>query len=125
MANILIVDDSPEMRRAIRLVIKDMADSIYECDDGSEALAAYTAYLPDWVLMDIRMKKTDGLTATGLIKAAFPAARIVVVTVCTGDDMREAARSAGACAYVVKDNLLELRKILIEQANPPCHETCH
>lgn len=112
--SILIVDDSVNMRRAIRLAIKDIAGEIHEYSDGSEALAAYSAHHPDCVLMDIRMKKTDGLTATRQIKAAYPDARIIIITVCKGDDMKEAAQSAGACAYVVKDNLLELRHILIE-----------
>jgi CheY-like chemotaxis protein len=112
MLSILIVDDCAAMRRAIRLVVSELADRVYECEDGSEALAAYAAHQPDWVLMDIRMKKTDGLAATGLLKASFPEARIAIVTVCKGDDLREAARLAGACAYVMKDNLLELRKVL-------------
>jgi two-component system response regulator DegU len=111
----LIVDDSPEMRRTIRHVINDLAGAMIECSDGSEALAAYAEHLPDWVLMDIRMGRGDGLTATRTIKAAFPEARIVIVTVCRGEDMREAARVAGACAYVMKDNLLELRQIFIDQ----------
>ena len=111
--SILIVDDSAKMRRAIRLVVCDLAGKIIECADGAEALAAYAEHLPDWVLMDIRMKQTDGLTATRQIKAAFPNAQIIVVTVCKGDDMREAAHLAGACAYILKDNLLELRPLLM------------
>jgi CheY-like chemotaxis protein len=110
--SVLIVDDNQNMRRAIRLVVKDLFEEIYECGDGSQALAAYASQLPDWVFMDIRMKETDGLTATRQIKAAFPDARIIIVTVCHGDDLREAAQEAGAYAYVVKDNLLELRQIL-------------
>lgn len=102
------------MRRTIRLVVQDLAREISECADGAQALAVYAERLPDWVLMDIRMKETDGLTAIRQIKAVFPEARIIVVTVCQGDDMREAARLAGACAYVVKDNLLELRQLLGE-----------
>ena len=98
----------------IRLVVQDLAGEIYECGDGSEALDAYAEHLPDLVLMDIRMKQVDGLAATKQIKAAFPNATIVVVTVCEGNDMKEAARAAGASAYVVKDNLLELKQILIE-----------
>lgn len=109
---ILIVDDNQNMRRAIKLVVKDLVEEIHECEDGSEALAAYAEHLPEWVLMDIRMKHLDGLTATRQIKAAFPDARIVVVTVCHGADLQEAAKVAGAYAYVVKDNLLELRQIL-------------
>jgi CheY-like chemotaxis protein len=110
--SILIVDDNQNMRRAIKLVVRDLVEDIYECDDGSQALAAYAAHLPEWVFMDIRMKKIDGLTATRQLKATYPDARIVIVTVCHGDDLRQAAREAGAYAYVVKDNLLELRQIL-------------
>ena len=103
------------MRRAIKLVLKGLAVEIYECSDGSEAVLEYAVHLPDWVLMDIRMKEIDGFTAIRQIRAVFPNARIIVVTISKGDDMREAARSAGAVAFVVKDNLLELRQILIER----------
>jgi CheY-like chemotaxis protein len=113
--NLLIVDDSPAMRRTIRLVVRDLAAQIYECSDGSSALSAYAAHLPDWVFMDIKMKQTDGLTATRQIKESFPEARIIIVTICKGNDMKEAALEAGACGYVVKDNLLELRQILIDR----------
>ena len=41
-------------------------------------------------------------------QAAFLDARIVIVTVCKGDDMREAADEGGASAFVVKGDLLEL-----------------
>ena len=114
-AKILIVDDSAAMRRAIKLVLKGLAVQIHECSDGSEALVEYAFRLPDWVLMDIRMKVTDGFTAIRQIRTIFPDARIIVVTINRGDDMREAARSAGASAFVLKDNLLELRQILIER----------
>lgn len=113
--DILIVDNNKAMRRVIRLIVTDLVGEIYECGDGSEALAAYAAHLPDWVLMDIRMKNMDGLRATRELKAAYPDACIIIVTVCAGEDMRAAARAAGAAAYVVKDNLLELRQILSDR----------
>ncbi len=121
--NILIVDDSADMRRMIRLVVKDLFDEVYECNDGAAALAAYREHRPDYVLMDIRMKEMDGLAATRLIKAAFPEAKIIIVTVCLGDDMREAARAAGASHYVVKDDLLELRHILIDRADDRTYQS--
>lgn len=110
--SVLIVDDNQKMRRAIRLVVKDLVEDTYECGDGAEALKAYSLHLPEWVFMDIRMKNMDGLTATRQIKAAYPDAKIIIVTVCDGADMKEAAHVAGAYAYVVKDNLLELRELL-------------
>src|SRR5258706_5459928 len=96
LAKILIVDDSAAMRRAIKLVLKGLAAEFHECSDGSEAVVEYAVHLPDWVLMDIRMKETDGLTAMRQIRTVFPSARIIIVTISKGEDMREAARSAGA-----------------------------
>lgn len=110
--NLLIVDDSREMRRAIKSFVCDLADELHECADGSESLAAYALHHPDWVLMDIKMKDTDGINATKQLKAAFPEAQIVIVTNYDDAELREAARAAGACGYVVKENLLELRRVL-------------
>jgi DNA-binding NarL/FixJ family response regulator len=58
------------------------------------------------------MGRVDGITATARIIAADPSARIIIVTDHDQDDLREAARKAGACGYVVKENLLELLRIL-------------
>lgn len=113
MIKLMIVDDNNAMRRVIRTIVADLADQIHECADGSEALAAYKQHRPDCVLMDIEMKQIDGITATREIKASFPEARIIILT--TYDDLNyhHAARAAGACEYVVKGELLELRDKLI------------
>lgn len=111
--SILIVDDNAKMRRVIRLMVKDIAGEITECEDGSQALTTYVRHRPDWVFMDIRMKTVNGLVATRQIKAAYPDAKIVIVTLCKEQDLQEAARAAGACAFVIKDNLPEIRQLLI------------
>ena len=108
----MIVEDNPTIRRLIRSIVTDLAEEIRECSDGSEALAAYEQRRPDWVLMDIKMKELDGLAAARQIKAADPDANIVIVTNFDEADLREAARAAGARAYVVKEDLFALREIL-------------
>lgn len=110
--NLLIVEDNARMRRMIRRVVGDLAERVTECEDGADALASYAASAPDWVLMDIQMKNTDGLTATRQIKAIFSNAKIVIVTNHDDRAFRESARQAGACGYVLKDNLLDVRRIL-------------
>ena len=110
--NFLIVDDNAPMRRMIRTVIEDLAGEINECGDGADAVANYAAHSPDWVLMDIRMKHTDGLTATKAVKARFADAKIIIVTNYDDADLRESARAAGACGYVLKENLFDMRRIL-------------
>ena len=109
---LLIVEDSGPVRRLIKTLVADLAGEIHECSDGAEALAAYNWHQPDFVLIDIQMGLLDGITATRRIKAADPAARIIIVTDYDQPDLREAARQAGACAYIVKENLLELVEFL-------------
>jgi CheY-like chemotaxis protein len=109
---LLIVDDNAAVRRLIGKVVADLVDDVHECSDGSEALDAYRRFQPDLVLMDVEMEGMDGITATRRIRSEFPDARIVVVTVYGDAQMRAAARAAGACDYVLKDNLLDLRRLV-------------
>jgi two-component system, chemotaxis family, chemotaxis protein CheY len=109
---ILIVEDNEPMRELLKKLVRDLAEDLVECDDGVKALEAYQRCHPGWVLMDIKMREMDGLAATRQITAAFPEARIIVVTGYDDARLRAAAHSAGACGYVHKENLLELRRIL-------------
>lgn len=109
---VLIVDDNEKIRELVREYLPSSVDEIYECADGSEAFALYERHLPDWVLMDIQMKPVDGITATRQIIEAYPQARILMVTNYNDDDLRREAQEAGACRYLVKENLLDILNIL-------------
>jgi CheY-like chemotaxis protein len=109
---VLIVEDDRPMRELLKRVLGGLVDGFYECGDGRDALAAYRNYHPDWVLMDIRMKEIDGLTATEQIVREWPAARVIVVTSYNDASLRKAAQKAGACGYVLKENLQELPDLL-------------
>ena len=106
----LIVEDNPPMVKMIRRAIAALADEICECMDGAQAVAFYAAHMPDWVLMDIELGAVNGIAATRQIKHRFPEARIVMVTNYNDRVMREAAARAGACGYVLKENLFDLRR---------------
>lgn len=108
----LIVDDNSEMRRLIKSVVTKASDIAYECSDGKDALASYERNQPDWVLMDIKMPVLDGISATRRIKEAFPQAKIIVVSQYGDPEMQEGARQAGAASYVLKDDLLAIRRIV-------------
>jgi DNA-binding NarL/FixJ family response regulator len=114
---ILIVDDNPSVRRLLRRAILNDATSIWECCDGAEAQRAYQEYRPDFVLMDVRMPRMDGLEATRKLRHADPQARIVIVSDYDDDDIRGAATEAGASGYVLKQNLMELAPLLRSLAN--------
>lgn len=109
---LLIVDDHSAMRRLLGRVVNDLFSAVVECEDGADALAAYEQHQPDWVLMDIEMQGTDGITATRDLMQVFPEARVVIVSKYDDEQLRAAARSVGACGYVCKENLLLLRTLL-------------
>src|SRR5712691_4131206 len=100
--SILIVEDNEPMRQMIKELLGDLTEAFTECGDGSQALEAYRQYRPDWVLMDIKMEEMDGLMATRQIKAAFPEARIIIVTGYDDAKLREAAHSAARALMCVK-----------------------
>lgn len=111
--NLLIVEDNLKMRRMIISIVADLADLIFECEDGSKAFALYSENNPDWVLMDIHLKEqTNGIAATREITSVFYEAKIIIVTNYDDAHFRESAREAGAVDYVLKENLLDVRRIL-------------
>jgi len=111
MMKVLIVDDSSAMRHLLRSIVGEWAE-VFECEDGSQALRCYEQVRPDWVLMDIRLPGINGIEATRRILASHADARVVIVTNFADQRMREKARLAGACGYVLKEDLSVLRQIV-------------
>ena len=112
MTSLLIVDDDERMRSLIRSIVADLADPITECGDGAEAQAIYERDRPHWVLMDVMMPGMNGFEATSKIVAFDPSAKVVIVTGNESQRLRDASTSAGACAFVSKENLLDLRQMI-------------
>ncbi len=113
--NFLIAEDNVPVRRMIRSLVAQSNDEVYECGDGSEAVAAYLKLQPDWVLMDIEMPIMDGIAAVRAIHAIDPQAKIIVITGYEDSQMRLEAKEAGATAYILKDDLTRLRLVISEQ----------
>lgn len=110
--NVLIVEDNDHMRKFIKTMTSKFADEIFECSDGKEAVETYNTVRPDWVLMDIKMKEMDGISATKQIKKRFPEAKILIVTRYNDPHLFNAAKKAGAQGYVLKENLLRIKEII-------------
>ncbi len=109
---VLIADDHVPFRRAFKSLFHPDEAEFLECSDGYEAVLQYAEHRPDWVVMDYDMAPVDGLTATESIRKQYPEARVLLITLHDGDDIREAVRKAGALAYVRKENLIQARDII-------------
>ena len=109
---ILIAEDNAEVRRKIRKLIEHIDTQILQCSNGVEAIEAYEANLPDFVLMDINMQPIDGLTAAKQILIRHPEAKIIIVSQHQDKQTRETALSIGVTAFVGKDDLTPLRELL-------------
>jgi CheY-like chemotaxis protein len=110
---VLIVDDDPEVRRLLKRLLADVVDDFDECGTGTDAVAAFAGCRPDVVLMDVQLPGLDGISATHEIVALQPTAVVVVVSNHDGAALRRRAQEAGAAAYVLKDNLMELKQLLL------------
>jgi len=113
---VLIVDDNVNVRNVIKQILEGVEGSFCECGDGSEVLDMYARCSPDWVLMDIAMPRVDGITATRMLKASHPGARILIVTEHNDPDLRAEAMLAGALGFVSKEDIGAIRKILLHPA---------
>lgn len=109
---VLLVDDNARARAMLREYLHDDAGEFCECEDGADAVAAYSNFQPDWVLMDFEMKRVDGFTATRHILAQFPQAAVLIVTNHDGQELRAEAGAAGARGFVLKDDLPALTAFL-------------
>lgn len=110
---ILIVDDNELMRQIIRGSVEQPGDEVVECSDGEEVVSAYKSFRADWVLMDITMRKTNGLKATRTLKQYFPTAHVAIVTQHNEKEYRDEAKAAGAEQYLLKDDLSNIRRSLL------------
>jgi CheY-like chemotaxis protein len=100
-ARILIVDDHPTMREAMRLVLADEGFTVDEAADGARALDLVASDRPDLVLLDLNIPGISGPDLLEALKASRVTSGIPVVVVTAEEgEGRRAAMQAGAEEYL-------------------------
>nr|WP_274535239.1 response regulator transcription factor [Pseudofrankia asymbiotica] len=105
LVRVLVVDDDALVRAGLTMML-DGAPGISvvgEADDGDQASAAADAHAPDVVLMDLRMPRIDGITATRRLRARPRPPEIIVLTTFDTDENILHALRAGASGFLLKD----------------------
>jgi CheY-like chemotaxis protein len=110
---LLIAEDEVTLRRVICTIVAGLASEIRNCVLPGELEQAYTAWEPDFVLIDADMSTLEAITATQAIRAVNPSANVILISGYDSPELREAAARAGAMAYVMKEDLLEIGRLLV------------
>lgn len=103
---IVIIDDDILVTEALKTILEANEDIAVAAvgTDGKEAVSLYREHRPDVLLMDIRMKETDGLCASEAVLKEFPDSRILLLTTFSDDEYIVKALKLGAKGYLLKQD---------------------
>jgi DNA-binding NarL/FixJ family response regulator len=104
---VLCVDDHALMREGLAMIIDSQPDMsvIASAKNGEDAVAQFLQHRPDVTLMDLELPRMHGLDAIAGIRRVDPSARIIVLTMYSGEEDIHRALRAGAATYLLKDTL--------------------
>ena len=109
---VALVDDQAMFRAGIAMVLESQPDLevVGQASDGDEVAALVADSRPDVVVMDVRMTRVDGVTATRRLHESLGTAapRVLVLTTFDLDEAAVSAIEAGASGFVLKDAHPEL-----------------
>jgi two-component system chemotaxis response regulator CheY len=105
VSTVLIVDDSPTIRRMVRVALGTLPDvSFREAGNGLEAIETLVVSPPDLVVLDLNMPDMHGLEVLAFVRAreAFKTLPIVILTTRGDESSRQAAIQGGATRFLTK-----------------------
>jgi DNA-binding NarL/FixJ family response regulator len=102
---VAIADDHSLFREGIRMILSEMPGILLclEAGDGDELLDALERTPADVVLLDLEMKKTNGMEALSMIHERYPALKVIILSMHTEPRMISHLMKLGANGYLIKD----------------------
>ena len=113
---VLIVEDNEDMRQFIRYILSDNYNLI-EAENGEEGFEVAKKHLPDVVISDVMMPKTDGFDLCQLLKTNVATNHIPVIllTAYALDEQKQVGFESGADAYISKPFNVKLLKTRVRK----------
>ena len=107
--SVVIADDHALFRRGLTMVLESEPDIevVGEANDGHEVVTLAEKYMPDLVLMDVRMPGRGGIDAAQAIKDAVPHTKILMLTISDEEEDLYDAIKVGASGYLLKEISIE------------------
>jgi len=113
---VLIVEDNEDMRQFIRYILSD-SHNLIEAENGEEGFEVAKKHLPDVVISDVMMPKTDGFDLCQLLKTNVATNHIPVIllTAYALDEQKQVGFESGADAYISKPFNVKLLKTRVRK----------
>lgn len=109
MYKVLVVDDHPFIRTALRTLVSEEGYKVVgETDNGVDAISQVRQLTPDLVLLDITMPRLDGIAVIERIRALEVNTRIIVLTSLSSEHYAARCISAGASGFISKTDELSV-----------------
>ncbi len=100
---VMVVDDEPLVRLALRRVLEKRGHTVNECEDGQSALEMWKTFCPELVFLDVLMPRMSG---PDLLKSLSPQlrgpAKVILMSAFAGEYDLLKAKSLGADLFVAK-----------------------
>jgi len=106
---ILLIEDQTLMRQGLKTIldIEPGITVVGEADDGEPGIQKALELRPDVILMDVQMPRLNGIEATKAICAAWPEAKVLILTTFARDEYVYQGVRAGAMGFLLKDAPVE------------------
>ncbi|MCW2523520.1 MAG: DNA-binding response regulator [Frankiales bacterium] len=122
MSHVLVVDDEPQLLRALVLSLTHRGFQVSTAADGANALAIAEAGRPDLLLLDLGLPDMDGLEAIRRLRMTHPELPIIVLSARSGNSDKIVALDLGALDYVTKpfdmNELLARVRAVLRRSSP-------
>jgi CheY-like chemotaxis protein len=106
LAKVLVIDDEPNVRTLLDMLLRPKGYDVMLADNGSTGLQLYRQEHPDIILLDLQMPTLDGVTVLKKIRSVDPEQPVIVLTGDTSPETEQQVRALGVSEFIVKGSSL-------------------
>ena len=106
MAKVLVIDDEPNVRALLDMLLRSKGYDMMLADNGWTGLRPYRQEHPDVILLDLQMPKLDGMAVLKQIRSVDLKQPVIVLTGDTSTETERQVRALGASEFIVKGSSL-------------------
>ena len=108
MAKILVIDDQPNVRMLLALLLRQQGYDVVLAENGWEGLQLYRQEHPDVILLDLNMPELDGVTVLTQIRSVDLKQPVIILTGDSAQETERQVRALGVSEVIEKDSSIQL-----------------